>query len=63
MGEPAGEALEIGKHPIAPLAMQLGEGIGEIRCIVHVLWLSPAIRRVLFEVFLEGFQGPCRGDK
>jgi hypothetical protein len=41
----------------------LGEGIGEIRCIVHVLWLSPAIRRVLFEVFLEGFQGPCRGDK
>ncbi len=35
MGEPAGQALEIGKHPIAPLTVQLGEGIGEVRCIIH----------------------------
>ena len=35
MGKPAGEAFEIGKHPIAPFTVQLGEGIGEVRCIIH----------------------------
>ena len=35
MREAAGNALEIGKHPIAPLAPQPGESVGKIIIIVH----------------------------
>src|ERR1043166_8076925 len=35
MREPAGNALEIGKHPVAPLVMQAVESIVEKLAVIH----------------------------
>ena len=59
--EAAGQSLEIGKHPVAALVPETGQGICEMRLVVHESrrsgqgssWNGPK---------LEAFQGSCRGD-
>src|SRR5262245_17068064 len=49
--EAASMALEVGKHPVAPLVPQFRQRVGEIGLIIHTLLpfpapLAPFLRRV-----------------
>ena len=60
----AGDALQIGKHPVAPLVTQAAQGVGEKRIVIHEnsrplpaafgVWTAPRV------LFLEGFHAACR---
>ena len=57
----AGDPLEIGKHPIAPLVAQTVERIGEKRIVIHeVSRLRGRLDGDSRKPFLESFQRSCR---
>src|SRR5215471_9686827 len=62
--EAAGEPLKVGKNPVAALVPEPGKGICKIRLVIHGLRFSrqgePTLERS--KLFLEAFQGSCRGD-
>jgi hypothetical protein len=59
MREPAGDALEIGEHTVAPLIMQAIKGGTEKLVVIHRKDLEPEWN---LETFLERFQLGCRAE-
>jgi hypothetical protein len=54
--EPAGDALEIGENPVAPLIMQAAEGGTEELAVIHRKDLERDLKPGRLEPFLERFQ-------
>src|SRR5258708_12633327 len=52
MREPAGDAFEVGKHPITPLVMQAVEGGTEELAVIHPQTSKPALAQPLPPPFL-----------
>src|SRR5476651_473486 len=58
MRKAPGDALQVGKHPVAAFVMQPVQGGCEKSVVIHTIFYFPRTRA---SPFLEGFQGVCRG--
>src|SRR4029450_6919247 len=60
MREPAGDPLEVGENPVAPLIMQAVEGGREEAAVIHRKNLNGSCNRGRLGPYLERFQDCCR---
>src|SRR6266436_272530 len=63
MREPAGDALEVGENPVAPLLMQAVKGDTEELAVIHRKNLKQDVMPERSKPFLERFQLCCRAGK